>query len=664
MANKSISLPVPAGDGVGAAVDATILGANKTIICGGSFPAGVITVEMSQDGSNWAPLCTMTQPGKAFKIGCCAYMRARSQGVQGSPSIDVGAGEDQVGTATLAVPAGDGVGASSNVEELGNLATVIVGGSLDGTATITIEGSQDDADYAPLGTFPDPGSGTINASVRFMRARVSGYNAAVPFSPVVTMGVVLGGGGGGGGTAVLAENLTQVARDSSSFGVYTEHVINVRPGGDDVNGDGSLGNPYATLLRALQDVPMAIKEDTTYAIDMTGMGLVTVSNSIDLSNYIGDSYPHYDYTNNWRAYHGALTIQAEPTVIDTIEASDVTGVVTDPDSTLKTLQTTKSWAPGSLKGLIAIGPSGSFTSIAIADNTATDIKLCTRYTPSYPLQIVEPSCELVADSSAYQIFSIWNNKCSIAFCGIKLTGYSNAWGNSFTTFGGNEYISGYGAFFSAFRVGGYATSNNGTMRMVGCAIVGDGSQQSGWKSAWDDFYNCYFEAVRRDEVGYHEPTFNEIQQACIMDGCDPFGIGYAYNDIFTGAFVIYKCEIRNGLNDGVQALSCGFASMLKDVLIENCVGDAVYARGPVYLDLADVGGSGNGGIGVKLTNGATAYHRWGTDVTGAGGDYQVGSNPAAAGGGAGWAAFAGPGFENDLGAIDPQLCRMFTVLNP
>jgi hypothetical protein len=470
---------------------------------------------------------------------------------------------------------------------------------------------------------------------------------------------------GGGVSSGLADNLTIPVVDGVSYWSPTERTIYVRPAGSDLTGDGSLGNPYATIERALQDVPMVIKSNMAYCIDLTGMGTIPISATPYLIGYLGDSLTKYDYVNNWRSYHGALTFQAEPTVLDTIQAGDVTGVITDPDSTLKTLQTTKAWVPSAYKGAIALGPSGSFECYAIADNTATDLKLCSRYTPSYPLQIVVPSAELQADASAYYAMSLWNNKCSIAFCGIKLTGFASSWGVGLLAYGGNESIIGWGSQFSSMQLSGYPTSPNGTSRMIGCSFLGDGVQKCGWKSMWDDFYSCYFDTVERTEVGYHEMSHHEIQQACVMDGCEPFGIGWGYSDLFLGGATIYKCEILNAVGYGAAFYSSTEPSILKDVLIANAASDAVYARGPVYLDLADVGGGGNGRYGVKLTNGATAYHRWGTDVTGVAGDYQVGSNPPAPGAGVGWAAFVAAGWENDLGAAaDPQMCRMFTTLNP
>jgi hypothetical protein len=661
MGNRSISLPVVAGTGLGVAVDASLLAAEKTLICGGAFTKGTVTVEFSQNGTNWAPLETFTKGGKAFRSAACMWMRARSQDVEGSPSVDVGAEESTVNSASLAVPPGDGVGASFNVAAFGSLTTFVVGGELGGNCAVTVEGSQDDVDYAPLASFGDPGGDTVIASVKFMRVRTTGYQAGVPYSPVVTLGTTLGGAGAGGGA--VAENVSMPPSYASLWGAQTVHTINVRLGGSDEAGDGSVGNPYATLKRALLDVPMIIKSDVTYAIDLTGMGVVPIDDSIYLGGYLGDGYTRYDYANNWRAYGGSLNFQSEPIVLDTIDAGDVTGIVTDPDSTLKTYQTSKSWTPSAFKGAIALGPDGSFQAFAIADNTGSDLKICTRYNLSYPFQIVVPSAELQWAGGTYVPINLWNNKASIGFSCLKLTGRPNTWGAGVESYGGNEHIQFWACQLSAYRAGAFPYNADGLTQFYGTSLLGDGLQFCGWKGNFKNFYGCFFDDLQRDETGYHDPTFNEIFQACIINNCDPWGIGHGYNDCFAGGFSIYKCEILNAKSVAVQALNVD-PSILKDVLINNAASHAVYARGPTYLDLADVAGSGNGGLGVKLTNGAQIYHRWGTDVTGAGGDYQVGSNPAAAGGGAGWAAFTGVGFENDLAAPDPQLCRMFTVLNP
>jgi hypothetical protein len=69
---------------------------------------------------------------------------------------------------------------------------------------------------------------------------------------------------------------------------------------------------------------------------------------------------------------------------------------------------------------------------------------------------------------------------------------------------------------------------------------------------------------------------------------------------------------------------------LNNVEIDGSSADAVFVDGPLDVQLINVGGTGNGGIGVHATNGAQVRVDATTTVTGAGGNVKSGSLVAAA----------------------------------
>lgn len=189
MANVFANLPAPAGDGTGAAVDTSGFSARKTITILGPFTA-TITIEVSEDNVDWAPLFSSTKSGKFCKSVAAAYMRVRVSGlVVGpafSPNIDVAA--DQTVDAlfgALAVPAGDGVGASLDVRLYPEVFSLVFAGTW--TGSITIEISQDNVAWVPLFSTDINGLRIKEATIGYMRVRRAGVGA-VPGTPTITVG--------------------------------------------------------------------------------------------------------------------------------------------------------------------------------------------------------------------------------------------------------------------------------------------------------------------------------------------------------------------------------------------------------------------------------------------------------------------------------------------
>lgn len=204
MANLTANLPVPNTDGVGASANTSLFGIDKTLTLDISGRlVGLITVEISNDaGASWQSFKSFTTGG-AYSLQVVAErMRIRRSGIgnfsgnPGSVNADIGAPEATPNYASLAVPAGNGDGAATNISAFGNLMTVVIAGPFAGAITLEVS----DDSYQPVRTFNAPGIYTIPIVGQLLRVRRRGINAAAsPGTPTVSVGAVTVGGGGGGG---------------------------------------------------------------------------------------------------------------------------------------------------------------------------------------------------------------------------------------------------------------------------------------------------------------------------------------------------------------------------------------------------------------------------------------------------------------------------------
>lgn len=95
----TLAIPLPAGNGVGPAVNASALGTFNTFIAGGAFDGARILVEVSEDGVDYAPCVLFAGRGGAVsKAVTAAFYRAsvsgRRSGVPFTGTLAVGAVND------------------------------------------------------------------------------------------------------------------------------------------------------------------------------------------------------------------------------------------------------------------------------------------------------------------------------------------------------------------------------------------------------------------------------------------------------------------------------------------------------------------------------------------------------------------------------------------
>lgn len=177
MPNVFANVPVAAGTATGASVNTTALDDTKTIILTGSF-SGCITVETSDDNTNFAPLASFYNPEVRTIQAACRFIRCRSTGVGGTPDLDIGAEQSGAVSVTPAVPAGNGSGAASDISTMGAEKQVIVTGAF--TAAVNIEISQDNTNFGPLCSFYEPGVQNFVCVAQYVRVRISGYSGGTP----------------------------------------------------------------------------------------------------------------------------------------------------------------------------------------------------------------------------------------------------------------------------------------------------------------------------------------------------------------------------------------------------------------------------------------------------------------------------------------------------
>jgi hypothetical protein len=193
MANLYFSLPI-VQNSVGAGVDISAAGAEKTIVVKGAF-TGILTLEISEDGgTTWCPLTSFSAAAKVTIPFAANNIRVRSSGsttlAPFAPVIDVGANDDGGSFVTITAPAANGTGAAVDISALGLFTTVLVQGDL-GNGALAIEISENGVDFVEAMTFMNAGCQSKIMVANYVRAVSRGVRtSALPFSPVCTMGAV------------------------------------------------------------------------------------------------------------------------------------------------------------------------------------------------------------------------------------------------------------------------------------------------------------------------------------------------------------------------------------------------------------------------------------------------------------------------------------------
>ena len=405
MANVFLPIVVPATTGSGAALNVSSLGYNKLFSLVGSFGSvlslgATINIEASNDGVAWVPVATLTAANDVRRSFAAVFVRATVIGDATGATLSVGS--DDPGTDMIAIPTpvANGTGAPVNISTFGMEKTFIYNGAME--ACITVEISQDGVTYTEAISFVGKMKAHYNltASIEFVRVRVSGYD----------------GSGGTPTVSVCAVKALTSASASLSPGTATRFKLYVRPTGNNTTGDGTLASPYLTIPRALEDVPNIIRGGDRYVVEVSDYGVYDLSAGVLVipeENYSLDPYVSIagvDYTPF--VTEAPITIQAVPTVVQVILASDVTSVTSLDGLATKRMVTTLALAPGALAGTFLV-TGGAITGV-IYDNDATDIFFVG--SPGIgDYDVVLPSTALINGSILMS-----NVRCEVQFNGLGL----------------------------------------------------------------------------------------------------------------------------------------------------------------------------------------------------------------------------------------------------
>jgi len=438
-----------------------------------------------------------------------------------------------------------------------------------------------------------------------------------------------------------------------------EIIIYASAGGSDTTGDGTVGNPYATISRAYADVPIFIS-NAFYVIRCTG---VTESRTtpIVLRPHIGTGGSKFTIspTDPLTFTRRNVTFEAVSTIVDTISGGELTGQVAAPTTGLRTLQTTKNYTLDEHKGrfLITDNASGSPYG-AIVGNSAgpnSEIYVARNSAFTAPLNIVEPGAEIInalggAGFTDTAAIDISQGFFSFGATGIRFTSTSTSSFACAVVMRGMQQSPG----FVACQIDGIQMEDSTAAGNLSACSVGRRFQTVGGS------LGCTYSLLWRDPASASVTMFLQARMtgmqrdapqifSTVMDTpSSTFGAtgSEQYNRY---SMLMQNSLIRSAAANGVKVSVGGLLRMVS-CEISSSGSDAVLVDGG-FAELSGVIGSGNTGVGVLVQNNGRVRRISSTLVTGSGGDYQVGGNTVGT-----WGTFSGN--ENDLASGSPQFARM------
>ena len=642
MANQFLTLSAPPANGPGPTVATDGLAAFKTFIAEMDFDATLI-VEASGDGVTFSEVCRFSFPGGQNVPVAAPFMRLNvADYVSGLPNVDIGAAEGSIDSALLPAPAGDGTGASVNIASfLGTFNTVYVTEPFSGVLVVQV--SADGVDWADEFTFSSPGIQSRDVVAQFVRVvrKATGGGLA----PTVYLANTTSGAGGG--SSSVSSNVLV----PQGTGLVTR--IYVRPGGDDLAGDGSLGAPYETLARGLEDVPAYVPGGVNYdsiILDITGIdedvSVSSTGNGLPIPTVDGakaDIFPAPVSPVDAGFSRSLLNIQAQ--MVDVLTSLPVASVSVDPLTSLDTITLTGTpLTPGAHVGQFVRADSGKC--YPIDRNTASEIFVTSIFETYTSVDIVDTGATL-------------RNSTSSTFATLQRTG-----GNAHLNISGVEILAPSGTAATGFRQqeGGAGSVLFESSRVEGSILT---TRESG-----------FFSSVLTSVHNLNEARAF-ISQSFLWNGQARLGSVYGgqFNFLYIRNFEVFVGEQATDGNEVGSIMSGVFqnfesndspgdgfkvynsAPVIKLCRISTAAGSGIDVEGPMLSEIRDVQGVGNGIVGVRLNNGAQVRQSGVLPtITGASGDLIIGALLPTT-----WAAFSGaPTGLNDIGAGNlSQLCRMF-----
>jgi hypothetical protein len=433
-----------------------------------------------------------------------------------------------------------------------------------------------------------------------------------------------------------------------------EVVIFARLTGNDVTGDGTIGNPYRTFFRAIQDVPNIILGGVHYVVDPTGIGVETLprgyqfpviaSPAARFAYVQTPAFPYY-FVNN------GVTIRAAPQLLTGIPPADAVvsagdgGVIsTDPATSLATLTIAApraSWAANALRGRHVIRTAVGFqnSTCCIAGSDATHLFLCNTaarfnggngalvLAAGEVLQIVEPSVTFQAPAPAVSALPTGAIQCSnvssINFQGIHFKCSDNP------AVVGLYVQNTPNPFFELCVIDGLVSASI-------AAQIALHSTTIRLRAACTSSSFTAFESVFLNAGLFLDGPIMDLFD-CALIGCAPVSNDSFIGNIPSPNFGIQNVSIDTSTGDGIRCVG-NAAIFILNVTVTNSVGDGLHVVGNTNNAIVtNLTGTGNGGSGVHIQDGGVVrVTDNATLISGVGGDMIVGTLPART-----WADFRG-----------------------
>lgn len=406
-------------------------------------------------------------------------------------------------------------------------------------------------------------------------------------------------------------------------------TIYARSTGSDATGDGTLANPYRTFRRAMADVPMFLN-NSRIVVDITGIGTELLNPLYSMPPISGSLTVTSDAAaaNPLLVRLAALTVFAAPTVIDTITSGDVVSNTADPVTGFRTIVTTKV-IPASYKGKIVLGSGTAQSGPILSVSGGNTIELAANMT--FPLSITDPSAELkgadpsVSRGNAVQVSQV---NARVKFAGMRLsTRGVGSFEQAVVAFGGGGLLDIEGCVCE-----GVSLSNIGAIQLARSYFVGSGGAAT--RSLDVSLVpGCSITNSLIEDFGAGF-TISQTYLLMIQSASNVrLRSGGSGEEVTHVSFDVDLAEFRLAGGAG-PALSPkrGMKGRIRKTRVKDASGDGI-AIDTSAFKLETVDGFGNSGVGVRATNGTQAQIS-GMTITGTGGDFVVGSNPAGT-----WAGF-------------------------
>ena len=430
-----------------------------------------------------------------------------------------------------------------------------------------------------------------------------------------------------------------------TFQPFTQvmNTIFVRPGGNDITGDGSIGNPFGTFQHAVMFVPTLLPAGQIFRIDITGIDETLPSDYVlpvwKAPGLSGDSPADNPFT----IFQAPVEIFATPQPIaaiplaDTIiNPGDVASVTIDPLTKLRTINLVTpraSWTAANIQGKQVIDSGASVNNTVVAEVFSTSsILIANASAPTFPLALVEPSAHLHGSGTFFGTIRAANVDC-IGFTGIKITSDNGFAG--LIADGSGTCVCQLCELETPFL-----TQQSGSVffananRTVRCWIYNFPSF-SGVIGIVQSLVQNATPVSGFDVPFFCAPTEVTLRRS-VFDGCDPIEIevyepGGNIDGAATPHLLVQNVLVQNGNGDGL--IFHGVKGHIVNADFAGNLGNGITVdNGGGQLRLENVGSSSpNGGFGVQIEDGmqvsadvATTTNA--TPLTGSGGgDILLGS---------------------------------------